>query len=267
MSEIDNSEIKTILYDISKKIILPKFKNLQESDIKFKNGKDIVTVVDVSVEKKLKNILLRLLPNSLFVGEESFFRDPNIIKNYLESKFCWTVDPIDGTNNFVKGEDKFAIMIGLTFKEKIIQSWIFKPVSGDFCYAKLENGAFINNKKNYNLKKTNIQNSIGSISSKYWDNKYINIIKEIKNKFKQINSYGCIGFEYIDIARGIRDFAILSNLSPWDHIPGILFIKESGGTLLHFDKLQYNHTIKKDNLVVANSNELQREIIDLINKE
>ena len=47
--------------------------------------------------------------------------------------------------------------------------------------------------------------------------------------FNKVDSYGCIGFEYVDIVKGLRNFSILSKLSPWDHIPGILLVKESGG--------------------------------------
>jgi len=266
MSEINNDEIKSILYDISKSIILPKFQKLKNEDIKIKNNTDLVTSVDIEVEKKLKKILLSLLPNSLFVGEESFFEDPNIIQFYKQNNFVWTVDPIDGTSNFVKGKDKFAIMIGLTFKQKILQSWIYKPISDEFCYSKLSEGSFINDSKIYFSKDSNAKKSIGSISSKYWENGYYDKIIKIRNAFKNVNSYGCIGFEYVDIAKGDRDFAILSRLSPWDHIPGILLVKESGGSIVHFDKSEYNHTIIKNNLIVTHSHTLQNEIIQLIER-
>ena len=48
---------------------------------------------------------------------------------------------------------------------------------------------------------------------------------KIRKKTKPISkilpemNYGSIGYEYIDIAKGKRDFAILSKLSPWDHLP------------------------------------------------
>ena len=120
MNEINNDEIKSILHNISQNIIIPKYKNLDREDIKFKNNNDLVTTVDVAVEKKLQKKLNLLLPNSLFVGEESFTKKPEIIHAYTENQYCWTVDPIDGATNFVKGKEKFAIMIALTFKEKII---------------------------------------------------------------------------------------------------------------------------------------------------
>ena len=108
------------------------------------------------------------------------------MNNYNEKNFCWTVDPIDGTTNFVKGKERFAIMIALTFKEKIIQSWIYKPLTEEFSYAKLGEGAFINGCKSYEYKRSLIfLIQSGSISSKYWEDAlYLKkIIMNIKNKF------------------------------------------------------------------------------------
>ena len=67
MSEIKNDDIKNILFQISKEIILPKYQKLNLEDIKSKNNGDLVTSVDIDVEDRLKNELLKLLPNSLFV--------------------------------------------------------------------------------------------------------------------------------------------------------------------------------------------------------
>ena len=264
MSEIDNYVIKDILYQVSKEFILPKFKRLNSEDIMSKNKGDLVTSVDVKVENKLKDILLSLLPNSLFVGEESFFHNPAIIDNYKKKNFCWTVDPIDGTNNFIKGSDRFAVMIALTFSDKILQSWIYKPLTEELSYAKLQEGAFIDDLKILNTKELDISSSIGSISSKYWSENYDQKIASIANQFKNIDSYRCIGCEYVDIAKGIRNFTILSKLSSWDHIPGILLIKESGGHIKHFDESLYDHTKESNNLVVTNSFKLLNEILKLI---
>ncbi len=216
------------------------------------------------MENRLKNSLLKLLPNSLFVGEESFSNNPNLINNYKKNEFCWTVDPNDGTGNFVKGKEQFAIMIALTYKEKIIQSWIYKPLSEEFSYAKLGEGTFINDLKVTNTKEMMIKDSIGSISSKYWNKDYHQRMNNIKGQFNNTNSYRCIGFEYVDITKGARHFTILSSLMPWDHLPGILLVKESGGYIKHFNQLSYNHTIESNNLVVTNSINLLNEILELI---
>ena len=264
MNEINNSEIKSILFDLSNKFVLPMYRNLKDSDIMKKKNNDLVTSVDLKVEEELNNILCKLLPNSLFVGEEEFSNTPNIFDSYLEKKYCWTVDPIDGTTNFAKGKEKFAIMIALSFGDQILQSWIYKPLTEEICCAIKGGGALLNEKQINTISSLSINKTKGSISSKYWDENYINIMKNIKNNFAEVKSYGCIGFEYIDMANSVRDFAVLSKLSPWDHLPGILIIREAGGFDSYFDKGMYNHSLQKKNLVVARDMHLGNNILELI---
>ena len=266
MNEINNNVIKSILFDLSNKFILTMYRNLKAKDIMKKNNNDLVTTVDLLIEKKLNNILCKLIPNSLFVGEEIYAISPNVINSYFEKKYCWTVDPIDGTSNFVKGKEKFAIMIALSFGDRILQSWIYKPLTEEFCCAIEGGGTLINEKQINIIKSQSIDKTKGSISNKYWNNNYLSIMKKIINEFADVKSYGCIAFEYIDIVKSIRDFAILSKLSPWDHLPGILIIREAGGFDSYFDKGKYNHSLQKNNLVVARDKQLGNNILKLIRR-
>ncbi len=262
MDNIRQEDIYDICFNISSNLILPKYQSLNEDDIKYKNGKDLVTSVDIAVEKALRKNLLKLLPFSNFVGEEEYAINENILKSYHDSSYCWTVDPIDGTSNYVKGREKFAIMIALTLKEKILYSWIYKPIENIMCYAIYNEGAFIDNNKILTKSVDKLDNAIGSISTKYWNDNDWQQIQNLKNEFAQINSYRCIGYEYIEIGEGKRNFAILSKLSPWDHIPGILFVRESGGSDIDFDNNQYDFTKKNKNLIVGNSKEFNLQILN-----
>ena len=143
---INPNDLREILFNISKDIILPSFGNLEKNQISYKGGKDIVTDIDISVEKKLNNILPKLIHNSNFVGEESYSKNNNILNYYLSEDYCWTVDPIDGTSNFAKSRDRFAVMVALTKSTKIIQSFIYKPLNEDFMYAD-HTGTYLNNNK------------------------------------------------------------------------------------------------------------------------
>ena len=262
MVNINQDDIHDICFNISKNIILPKYQNLKEDDIKFKNGSDLVTSADISAEKELKKNLLKLIPSSAFIGEEEYSTNHNILKFYQEDEYCWTVDPIDGTTNFVKGRDKFAIMIALTKKDQILCSWIYKPLENIMSHAILNEGSFINNKKINTSGVNSLDKAIGSISTKYWDEKYWDQIKNLKNEFAEVKSYRCIGYEYVDIGLGQRNFAILSKLSPWDHIPGVLFVREAGGSDIDFDHQPYNFTKQNNNLIVGNSKEFNLQILN-----
>ena len=61
-------------------------------------------------------------------------------------------------------------MIALTKNKKIIQSFIYKPITEEFMYTDI-NGVYLNDKKLILNNDTKIENAIGSISIKYWDDK------------------------------------------------------------------------------------------------
>ncbi len=263
---VNPNDLREILFNISRKIIIPSFGNLSDSQISYKNGKDIVTEVDIAVEIELRNYLLKLIKNSNFIGEETYSKNPYILNYYLTDNFCWTVDPIDGTSNFAKSKKKFAVMVALTKNKEIIQSFIYKPISNEFMYAD-KTATYLENKKIKLNKYKKIEDSIGSISTKYWDEIKLEKLLTIKNNFKNINSYGSIGCEYFDIALGNRDFALLSRLHPWDHIPGVFIVRQAEGHDCHFDKIAYKFYEESKNLIVSNSQKLSYEILNLIGEK
>ena len=259
-------DIREILFNVSNKIILPSFGNLSNNQISYKNNKDIVTEIDIKVEKELYSHFSKLIKNSKFIGEETYSKDPSILNYYQSDNYCWTVDPIDGTSNFAKSKEKFAVMVSLTKNKQIIQSFIYKPIGEEFMFAD-EAGTFFNDKKIQLNANTTIENSLGSISTKYWNENQKEKLVAIKNKFKNINSYGSIGCEYFDIALGKRDFALLSRLHPWDHIPGVFIVRQAGGHDCHFNKKEYTFYEDSKNLVVSNSQKLSNEILNLIGEK
>ena len=128
MEFVDNDHIRSVLFEISKNKILPNFRNLNSNQIHYKNNKDIVTSVDIEVENYLKKTLPQLLKNSYFVGEEIYTHNPKILDYYNQNRYCWTVDPIDGTLNFVQGKEEFAVMVALTFSNQIIHIFSFTEI-------------------------------------------------------------------------------------------------------------------------------------------
>ena len=115
---------------------------------------------------------------------------------------------------------------------------------------------FLDNKKIKLNKYTEIQNCIGSISTKYWDEAKKTKLLGIKDKFRNINSYGSIGCEYFDIALGKRDFALLSREG--NYIKTFLKVlgNNNGPTrFLSTDTIRFSAYLKSEVIVDINSDE------------
>jgi len=56
----------------------------------------------------------------------------------------------------------------------------------------------------------------------------------------------------------------LSKLSPWDHLSGVLLVREAGGNDSHFNNMSYKFNEKSNNLIVSSSRKLNIEIINKI---
>lgn len=91
-----------------------------------------VTQTDTEVQRRLEGFLTAAAPEWGFVGEETVGewagrgRVPD---------FFWLVDPIDGTIEYAKGGDQFAINIALVHGTKPVFGLIAGPVTGDVFYT------------------------------------------------------------------------------------------------------------------------------------
>ena len=97
--------------------------------------------------------------------------------------------------------------------------------------------------KNINIVSSlSLHKTKGSISSKYWDENYIYIMINIKNNFAEVKSYGCIGFEYIDMAnKRFSDYESERNILELDSKKfsksAYIFISKSGLLFLNFSTI------------------------------
>lgn len=107
-----------------------------ELDVRVKeSARDIVTKVDVEVERALIEILAGAGCPTL--GEES------AASGSFHECPTWVIDPIDGTANFVHGMEYFAVSIGLCHGLEFLTGAVYLPRL-DQLYAASANGAQLN---------------------------------------------------------------------------------------------------------------------------
>ena len=100
---VSDRAVLLVLKQVSEAIILPRYKRLSDADISTKtDANDFVTVADREAEADISSKLLRVLPGSNFIGEESVAEGQCDITT-SDANYTWIIDPIDGTRNLVAG--------------------------------------------------------------------------------------------------------------------------------------------------------------------
>ena len=132
--------IADLLREAADRFIVPRFQNLQSQDIATKTSDtDFVTIADQQAEAWLAPKLSVLQPGFV-IGEEAASLTPAIC-DYIPHGYGWTIDPLDGTKNFVKGNQAFCSMVALLWNGQPVQSWIWQPLTKTLFYAAEGQGA------------------------------------------------------------------------------------------------------------------------------
>lgn len=99
-------------------------------EIKTKTGPlDQVTSADIRLSEIIVTSLQSRYPKDLVISEEDFDGTSRPVPSHESSPSgrVWMVDPIDGTNNYIKGEGEYSVMIGLLIEGKPVFGFVFAP--------------------------------------------------------------------------------------------------------------------------------------------
>ena len=86
-------------------------KNFSKVESHWKADKSRVTDADLTLSREITAAILEKFPGDDFCSEEEL--PPAGAPKICSAKFCWVLDPIDGTNNFARGIPLCAISLAL----------------------------------------------------------------------------------------------------------------------------------------------------------
>lgn len=198
-------------------------------------GTSVVTETDKQVEEILKSKLLKILPGSGFIGEETAVK----VKEYN-----WIIDPIDGTLNFASQVPVFACSIALWHNQEPIYAYTSLPVNGEIIHAIKGQGLWLNNKKVLPVKKTSrkLFLTYSLVASVAQTKTILNTIFQFTSSPR---SFGSCVFHGANIALGRIDGGIFVNQAIWDIAAIVLLAQEAGLTVKYLSSLP---NLAKDNL-------------------
>src|SRR5436190_4783980 len=95
-----------------------------DSTVAWKACGDPVTEADRSASVFLVNELRRLFPEDGVLSEE----EPDDAARLSRSR-VWIIDPLDGTVEFIRRQDEFAVMIALSIDGRSNLGVVYQPVT------------------------------------------------------------------------------------------------------------------------------------------
>ena len=193
---------------------------------------DLVTQADIESEKNIINAIKSTYSDHDILAEESDFTN-------LNSDFCWVIDPLDGTTNFVHTLPIFAVSIGLQYKDETIVGVVYNPVYKQCFHATKDNGAFLNNtpisiSSTFTLSKSLITTGFPYTHDDQWKAGF-RLFEDFYSRTQGLRRLGAAALDFCFVAMGRFDGFYEFNLKPWDVCAGDLIVREAGGKTTDWD--------------------------------
>jgi fructose-1,6-bisphosphatase/inositol monophosphatase family enzyme len=253
----DMAALTALLREAGQSEIMPRFRCLAEGAVRHKTGPlDLVTEADEAAETMITAGLLRRYPGCLVVGEEATARDPGLLEQLADAELAFTLDPIDGTANYVAGLPLFGTMLAVTVRGEIVASLIHDPVVDDTAMALRGEGAWTEAPDGRRtdlrvLPSAPVSEMTGVVSWRYLPEPQRHAVCRHLPRMAAVWDFRCAAHEYRMVAAGKCHFLLFYRLMPWDHAPGWLLHHEAGGIAARFDGSPYDPGIAGGGLICA----------------
>jgi fructose-1,6-bisphosphatase/inositol monophosphatase family enzyme len=249
---VDAARVAAIMRDVARETVLPRFGHIAKADIRPKGDKgDFATIADLEAEQALGERLTALLPGSIVVGEEASASEPALLDAIAGEGPVWILDPVDGTHNFAKGIEPFAMIVALVERGATRAGWIYEPRTDRLAMAEQGKGAFADGERLHVAPPRPLAEMRGCIYGRAGRRGLSLALDQAKRGFAALSYSRCAGAEHLALLRGELDFALFSRLMPWDHAAGALLHSEAGGANACFDGTAYRPTRHEGGLLLA----------------
>lgn len=211
------------------KLILDIY-NRVDIGIEYKKDSSPVTEADRLADGCIIASLRSQFPGIPFLTEESADTGQR-----LGTEYCFIVDPLDGTKEFIKRNGEFTVNIALCRNGKIVAGAVFLPVTGQLYYASEGNGSFL--EENGNVQRLHVssrkENPRLAVSRSHRTDEEEKLIRElgITEVIEAGSSLkGCL------VAKGDAEmYYRYGNTMEWDVAAMQIIVEEASGIMRHMD--------------------------------
>ena len=227
-------KVITVVKEVAQQVVMPRYLQV---DRQLKSDGSFFTEADVAAQNALLHELQKIYPVAA-MGEEMSKQEQE--EQWIKGQAgLWSIDPIDGTSNFLNGLPYFAISVALMEHGKSVLGVIYNPVADEMFYATKGGGAFLNGIalpiKRY---VPTLSSAMANVDLKRLDRKFAAKVAAYPPYASQRN-YGACALEWCYTAAGYFDLYLHGGQKPWDYAAGSLILEEAGGKMCGFDQDDY----------------------------
>lgn len=202
--------------------------------------KEVKLVYDIVSDKIIRREIESCFPDHSYVTEETGFVDK-------KSKYLWIIDPLDGTSNFADQNPMFAVSISLWHGGVPVLGVIEAPMMMERFAAVRGCGSYHYDLLRKKLRKAKVS-GVSRASNAYGvyceggvrnKKKSLELMERYYLQIKDMRKLGSAALELAFVGMGRSESYMTTAISLWDIASGILFVREAGGELLHFDGTPY----------------------------
>lgn len=206
-------------------------KSFRREAVQVKHAHDYVSYVDKESEKRLVAALKELLPEAGFITEEGS-------AVYRDEPYCWVVDPLDGTTNYIHDIAPYCVSIALRNKQELLLGVVYEPNRDECFYAWQGGGAYMNGERIQVSPVTSIEEAFVVTELPYNTDQYArtgeHLIHELYGKVSGIRMNGSAALALCYVAAGRFDAWLEAFIGKWDFSAAALMVLEAGGRVTDF---------------------------------
>ena len=223
---------------------------------------DLLTEADLAVQDVICERIAQVFPNDAIAAEERNLdhqpADPNTR--------CWVIDPIDGTQNFVRGIFPiFGISIAFALGGQPVAGGIMFPIDNDLFLAERGAGTHRNGKPQHVSQITDISTARIEIDFADRENRKETLERgnAIIEQAGQIRCNGSTVHGLCSIASADMEAFFHIGLYPWDYAAAQIIVEEAGGKATRLDGAPLMLFDNKKGLLASNTH-LHDQLIEMV---
>ena len=231
-----------------------------EKSIKENDPRNIVTSVDIAVSDFLIAEITKAFPGHTIYSEEKEAA-------FEEAEYLWTIDPIDGTQNFSRRIPHFSVVVGLVHKGTPVAGAVYNPITNELYSFKKGSGAFLNGTPIHvsgitELAKAHVFLHAGRKSKDWeWGGSSYRTLLEHANK---TGNFSGSALDICFVAAGRIEAVVYGGLAGADVAAAVGILTEAGGVAVNGDGEPVSFTPEGKRFFAANNAQILAQLRALI---